>query len=107
MKLKLLAAATVLGLSALGGTAQAGGIDVHIGLGHPGVVYYDSAPRYYYSPRPVYRYYDRRPVVRHYYHPREYRRAYRHRHDWHGHRGHDRHYRHDRRDHHRRHRYRD
>jgi len=91
--------AVALGLSGFTQSASAG-VDVYVGVGSPGVVYYDdwrpAYREYYYSaPRPVYHYYDRRPVYNHYYYHRDNGRHrhphhdHRHRHD-HGHRGDDR-----------------
>lgn len=58
MKVKFLAVFAALGIAGFAGPAAAG-VDVHIGLGYPGTVYYEPAPVYYeyYEPRPVYRYY--------------------------------------------------
>lgn len=58
MKSKFLAVFAALGIAGFAGPAAAG-VDVHVGLGYPGVVYYEPAPVYheYYAPRPVYHYY--------------------------------------------------
>lgn len=81
-----LALSLALGLSAFSLPAQAGGLDIRIGLGHPGVVYYEPAPRYYYAPRPVYRVYERRPVVSHHrYYDHGHRRYHDHGRHHHGH----------------------
>ena len=110
------AGALALGLAGFASSASAG-VDVYVGVGTPGVVYYDDArpvyrDHYYSAPRPVYHYYDRRPAHRHYdrrpvynnyyyYRDNGNHRHYRdhgHHHD-HGPRGHDRRWRddHDRR----------
>ena len=114
-KLRLLTGAALLRLGTYAGTATAG-VDVHIGVGVPGTVYYDGwAPSYhehYYSPRPVYRYYETWSTPRHdrwaYHHPRHhYRGHYDHRDRHHRHHRHHRNHRdHKWRDSHRR-RYRD
>ncbi|MGQ0697350.1 MAG: hypothetical protein ACT4PZ_03810 [Panacagrimonas sp.] len=68
MNLKTLIAGAALTLAVLPGSASAGGIDIRIGVGNPGVVYHDRAPGYRYDRRPVY-YYDRyrpEPTYRYY-----------------------------------------
>lgn len=73
MNHKYLAAVVSLSLAGVAAPASAGGIDVHIGLGYPGVVeYHDYYPpaQYYdppvqiYSPPVQYYYRERRPVYR-------------------------------------------
>lgn len=96
--LRILAGAAILGLGGFAATASAGDLDVHIGLGYPDAVYYETAPRYDYYPTqrvyhyddrgPSYRYDDRRPVYNFYYRDRD-------RYDRHDHRHYDGRYRND------------
>lgn len=98
--IKILAGAALLGLTSFAGTAAAGDIDLHIGVGAP--LYYDPGYReyhhYYHEPRRVYHYYDHyeRPVHHHYDHRPVYNFYYRDRdrhHDHHSHRSHHGHWR--------------
>lgn len=61
MKKAMLAAALVIGAMAAGPVAQAGGVNLGISIGVPGVVW--GGPAYYPPPPPPRYYYTRPPVV--------------------------------------------
>lgn len=84
MNLRHWTAVLALSLGATAMPSQAADIDVRIGLGSPGVVYY----RDHYPVVEHYRYYTPRPIY--YGHPHHSHRG----NSWYGH--HDRHHRHDR-----------
>jgi hypothetical protein len=84
--------AWIVGMAAMSGTAQAGGVRLGVNIGVPGPVYVAPAPYYASPPPPVvyapYPYYARPPIVIGWYGNRYYDgRRYWGRDEWYRHRG--------------------